>query len=595
MARSFVPLAESLLQAFRNEDYRRETLEQIVPDLGLLRGVGALALMLSTPQNSRDPRSTNQILNAAFRTLHGMGDEAYGSLLRDEMTPRSFAAFLFRTSQCRPAVYTDVFEYLRPREFMRWGKNMLHDCWSASLPMPLLGHRGQVMRRLSSLLARDVDSPPSRRRATWALLVGSLLCLSCSVEPWKRLFWWRSSEATTQEPPVKSALVPTASEPPWPLIEPVRHVLLITVDAFRADQPWTGYALAKTPYLSAFAERSVVFTQAYSVANLTTASLAGMLSGRYPSELPRDRCALGRYTFHNGLASLLAADGVHTVGVHGHAIFASSIAPSDGFREWQLIANASSVRITQGSVTGGAITALVLQTLRRASTDDQRLFLWTHLVDPHDAYVLHKDFPPSAHPLRGRYDGEIAYTDALIGEILDALAQSPYAKKTAVVITGDHGEAFLEHDNVRHGFSLYQEEIRVPLLFFVPGVRPQRIHEARSTIDLAPTIADLMAVASSPGWRGTSLVKDWATEHEPEPRAVLVDCPELGERSAMRAVIQGSTKTTFQGSATRMFDLANDPREMAPTLVRKPASETARALEVINQLSLVESSACYDE
>ena len=370
----------------------------------------------------------------------------------------------------------------------------------------------------------------------------------------------------------------------------VRSVLLLTVDAFRADQPWTGYTGVRTPYLSALAQRSVVYSRAYSLANLTTASLAGMLSGVYPSELRRDQCAIGHYLLGRGLAPYLVTSGVHTAAAHGHAIFASKLAPSDGFQDWRLIPNAAGMRITQGSVTGGPTAALLIDLLQQQPPDN-RFFLWSHFVDPHDAYVAHEGFPPSADPARGLYDGEVAYTDHLIGQVLEALARSPHASTTAVIVTGDHGEAFAEHGNQRHGFTVYDEEVRVPLLLFVPGLPPRRIDLARSTIDLAPTVTELLGLVPLEHWRGRSLLQDLRGP-SPEPRLVLVDCPEIEQRSAMRAVIDGPTKTILQSGGARVLDLAADPKELAPKAGSNKDDVVRRAREVVSRLQMVPGNPC---
>src|SRR5437773_236829 len=80
--------------------------------------------------------------------------------------------------------------------------------------------------------------------------------------------------------------------------------------------------------------------------------------------------------------------------------------------------------------------------------------------------------PPSprdiAH-LRALYDGDINYTDDRIGRLLDALKSLGIDRRTAVVVTADHGEGFFEHGRMRHGNSFYDELMRVPLIMRLPG------------------------------------------------------------------------------------------------------------------------------
>ncbi|HEU4405849.1 MAG TPA: lycopene cyclase [Polyangiaceae bacterium] len=122
MARSFLPIAEGLARAIDEGDLSAARLGRLAPEPPLLRGVGALALLLAGPRRPRDPASTNRLLDAAFRALHARGNAFYASLLRDEMPLRDFVSFLYRTSKYRPEVYRDVGAYLGPGELWRWGR-----------------------------------------------------------------------------------------------------------------------------------------------------------------------------------------------------------------------------------------------------------------------------------------------------------------------------------------------------------------------------------------------------------------------------------------------------------------------------------------
>lgn len=122
MARSFLPMAEGLVQALDEGDLSARRLGHLAPEPPLLRGVGALALLLAGPRRPVDPASTNRLLDAAFRSLHERGNAFYASLLRDEMPLRDFVSFLYRTSRHRPEVYRDVGAYLGAGELVRWGR-----------------------------------------------------------------------------------------------------------------------------------------------------------------------------------------------------------------------------------------------------------------------------------------------------------------------------------------------------------------------------------------------------------------------------------------------------------------------------------------
>jgi choline-sulfatase len=374
-----------------------------------------------------------------------------------------------------------------------------------------------------------------------------------------------------------AANAPSASAAPAapPRIE---NVVLLTIDSLRADQPWVGYSHVQTPNLSALAARSTVYTQAYSLSNMTTSSLSGLLLGRYPSELRRDTCGLATYSGDaQGLAPTLRAAGVHTLAALGHTVFVARLVPPDGFDEWRLTDNASA-KVSEGAVTGEAIAQLAVRTLHD-SGEKGRFFAWAHFVDPHDKYVTHPEFSVTSPPARAAYDSEVAYTDKMVGRVLEAIAAAPYADRTAIIVTADHGEMLGEHGAVRHGFSTYEEEMRVPLLLYLPGRAPARVTAPRSAIDLAPTIAELFGVKVPEGWRGRSLLADVGAA-TPEERTVFVDIPELDQRPAAQVFISKGQKVVFGGiGGSRVVDLERDPGEREPLTGRAALAplEAARA------------------
>lgn len=392
--------------------------------------------------------------------------------------------------------------------------------------------------------------------------------------------------ATSAHAPAASASAAHVEPAP----KPIDRVVLLTIDAMRADQPWTGYAAANTPHLSRLAEQSVVYTRAYSLANTTLPSLSAMMTARYPTELERDDCPLPWVSTSDGLASALHDAGVRTMAAHGHAAFDGPFAPSAGFDDWRVIDHVGARRAVDGAVTGEAVADLLIDELSHAP-EGARVFAWAHFLDPHDSYVAHADFPASADPRRGLYDGEVAYTDDVLGRVLDALDASALADHTAIIVTADHGEAFGEHERFRHGYTVYDEEVRVPLVLRIPGVRHRRIDAVRSTIDLARTVVDLYGVAPRSTWRGRSLLADFGA-HKPERRTAIVDAPELLTGPGRRAVIHGRHKTILFGNQATVFDLEDDPRERRPLVGEVATHAAAEARAAVEELKVVRAKPC---
>ena len=106
------------------------------------------------------------------------------------------------------------------------------------------------------------------------------------------------------------------------------------------------------------------------------------------------------------------------------------------------------------------------------------------------------------------YDGEILWTDGFVGRFLDDLDEWGLAEKTIVCVTSDHGTEFFEHDWKAHRTTLYDEQIRIPLVLRYPGqLEPgRRVSEQTRIVDLGPTLLELAGLPPAPDVMGFSLV-----------------------------------------------------------------------------------------
>src|SRR4029079_5449528 len=100
------------------------------------------------------------------------------------------------------------------------------------------------------------------------------------------------------------------------------------------------------------------------------------------------------------------------------------------------------------------------------------------------------------------YDGEIRFTDMAVGRVLAPLRELGLWDRTAVVLTGDHGEGFGEHGITEHGFDLYPPQTKVPFIVRVPGLPAQRAKVPVGHIDIAPTLVNLARGRAEPGFMG---------------------------------------------------------------------------------------------
>jgi arylsulfatase A-like enzyme len=365
-----------------------------------------------------------------------------------------------------------------------------------------------------------------------------------------------------------------APSEPW-------NFLLVTVDTLRWDHVSSyGYARPTTPEIDALAARGVRFERAYSQSAYTPQAIPAMLASRYPSELRRTYAHFSRYPPGNEFfAERLRKAGYRTAAVVSHFYFRRSFGLAEGFEEWDeapILRNDSRI---DDHATGEAVTRHALRWLERSASDRRPFLFWVHYLDPHKNYLRHPGFSNFGDRPVDLYDGEVRYTDHQIGRLLRALERHPGAGRTVVIFTSDHGEGFGEHGYRFHGRSLYDDQIRVPLIVYHPGIGAGVRRGPVSLLDVAPTIYDFAGVEPPPDQRGISLrpFLERGTE-PPADRPILADMPPAPLTRTLRALIKGDYKLIHYVTENqfRLFNLSEDPAEKR-NLVRSDR-ERARAL-----------------
>jgi choline-sulfatase len=367
---------------------------------------------------------------------------------------------------------------------------------------------------------------------------------------------------------VDPALPLPAANQPW-------NVVLLSIDSLRADMPWAGYERPIAPRLSALHATSISYSRAYSTSSFTSKSIPGLLTGRYPSELARTGYFFTKYLNPSDfVCTALASADIPCVGGHAHAYFGKDQSGFEyGFRTWRIVPGIAFDYQTDPYVTSDKLTPLAIEMLGDiAATQDagsKPFFAWFHYMDPHDEYKTHVESPHFGKRPRDLYDEEVFYTDLWIGKLLDWIDAQPWAARTAIIVTADHGEAFGEHGITRHAHEVWEELVHVPLFVHVPGLAPRVIATPRGHADVAPTVLALLGAAPIATLHGTSLVSELRGQ-APVPRDVIVDLPEDEYNERRRALVHEGTKLIAFGNDVRfaLYDLEADPKE-ADDLVRK--------------------------
>jgi choline-sulfatase len=377
------------------------------------------------------------------------------------------------------------------------------------------------------------------------------LIAACSKDP-------PPAQPTTAQPAPASAPAAPAGPPKN------GNVVLLSIDSLRADMPWSGYSRPIAPRLTELERKAVSYTRAHSVSSYTSMSLGGLLAGRLPSELNRSGYFFGTYKHDVFFPKLLQRAGVYTMGVMAHMYFKSA-GFDDGFDDWRIVPGITFDPNTDRDVTSPQSEELAEKLLGDPANDSRRFFFWAHFLDPHDLYERHAgiDWGKSS---RDRYDGEVTFTDQHVGKLLDFIAGKPWAGRTVVIVTSDHGEEFGEHNMTRHGFEVWETLVHVPLMVVAPGAAPRHIDMPRSAIDLAPTILDFLGVPADASFEGKSLVSE-IYGGPTEERDVVVDLPMTSDNGRRRALIHGSEKLICfdNDSYCKLFDLDKDPMESTPS------------------------------
>lgn len=345
---------------------------------------------------------------------------------------------------------------------------------------------------------------------------------------------------------------------------PGAHVLLVTIDALRPDHlgAW-GYARPTSPRLDAIAREGVVFERTYAAAPHSSYSLSSVMTSEYLHET----LDLGQPLPTSTLPRALDAAGYRTA-----AFFTVGIFHTEGERLRPYRNDAFGFALHDHiDREADATTERVLEEVDRVVRETERpTFFWAHYFDVHEPY---EDTHFGTSDV-DRYDGELRKADAAIGRLVDAMERR-LERPVIVVVSADHGEEFRDHGGVYHGSTLYEEQIRVPLIVRAPGLAPRRVSAPVQTIDIAPTLLGLVGVDVPASFRGRDL-RALATGRVPDVGPAFAAV--ISKRMAVSWPLKVIADLRFGNF--ELYDLARDPHERENLAGRRPA-ELARMREEV--------------
>jgi arylsulfatase A-like enzyme len=187
--------------------------------------------------------------------------------------------------------------------------------------------------------------------------------------------------------------------------------------------------------------------------------------------------------------------------------------------------------------------------------------------------------PEDVAYLSGCYDGEVAFSDAQIGRLLDTLSSMNLMENTIVILTADHGELLYEHEHYfGHDIALYDECIKIPLIIHVPGQPPsrQRIGELVQSLDIMPTVLDLLGIKTPHQAEGKSLLPLMGGGSEPTTAAAFSETYPFPEKCEPRHAVRTADEKLIWKEVRQAplvkeyFDLAADPGEKENLFAARP-------------------------
>lgn len=387
-------------------------------------------------------------------------------------------------------------------------------------------------------------------------------------------------EAAPGAPPV--ATLRPSPRPP--------NIVWIVVDTLRADHlGMYGYGRDTSPNLDAWAEGGVVFDQARSAGPKTMFSVPAMVTGKYFTEIHRTEGKWPTILEDERLVpERLKAAGYHTAAVHSVSYFRRWSGMAQGVDEHDVgcILERASWRnhATSDCVTDHALAWLD----REVDAPTEPFFLWAYYGDPHSPYLRHEGYEGLGNDRVGRYDQEVAFTDAQVGRLLAGLHVRGLDDRTVVIFTADHGEGLVEaedHGHLYHGPTLNDEVIRVPLIMRGPGLEPGRTQRPVSLVDLAPTFLELAGIAPDPDLRGVSLAPYLHGEDPPHPPVFFEK--EKATALPQKGMVLWPYKVVLVKpyNKLRIWNLAEDPHERVEIRRTMPRDERDRLVDTLQYWS----------
>ncbi len=341
------------------------------------------------------------------------------------------------------------------------------------------------------------------------------------------------------------------------------NVLLITMDTTRPDRLGCyGYEKAKTPTIDSLAYNGVRFDDAITSVPVTLPSHATIMTGCYPPTTGvRDNGTYRLAERHTTIAEVLKQKGYNTAAFVSAFVLDKRFGLNQGFDVYDFeVSNDGRIGIDSilNERRANDVATAAIRWIR-SRKPKKPFFLWTHFFDPHAPYD-----PPLANIggiSQDPYDAEIGFVDMHLKKIIDTLKKQQILEKTLIVFTTDHGESLGEHEESLHGIFVYNATTQAGIIFSCPALfkYPARVDDrVVGTVDIAPTIFDLLGIKTTQELEGQSLL----VNENPKERAIYVESlfPKSHACSPLYSLRRHTDKFIL-APTPEYYDLQSDPSE----------------------------------
>jgi arylsulfatase A-like enzyme/Tfp pilus assembly protein PilF len=346
----------------------------------------------------------------------------------------------------------------------------------------------------------------------------------------------------------------------------IRHVVLISLDTCRADYiVCYGYRRARTPNIDAVAGGGILFKNVVSPVPLTLPAHSTMMTGTIPPyHGAHDNLDYRLGDSNVTLAEILKEKGYATGAVIAAFILDSRFGLNQGFDYYSDKFDEEMNEMGIAERRGEEVTDYGIKWLDEHK--DEPFFLFLHYYDPHLPYDAPAPFEPQFFKDRySLYAAEVSYADHCIGQVIDKLKSLGIYDSTLIIIAGDHGEAIGEHSEQSHSYFIYDEVVKVPLIFKPPGKRQGRkIDDLVGLVDIAPTVCSLLGIDSLPQVQGQDL-SPYFKGKDGVNKERHIYCESMTPTKYNCSSLLGAVTRRFkyiQAPRPELYDLIEDPDEI---------------------------------